>query len=558
MRVADFFCGAGGFSEGFREKGFEVVFALDNWRPAQETHKFNHPGCRHPGLDCYEDLKGDILAIPSERIDEIVPDTEVIVGSPPCVSFSGSNKAGKADKTLGIMLIEKYLQIVAVKKHKPGSVLKYWVLENVPNSGKYVKDKYTFSDLALDDALLKRMGIRKKASDVALDIKRRGVFNAADYGAPQTRTRFLCGEFPEPIKTRTQKEWVTMRHVMETLGSPDKKKRSEVEDPVLGFKIPADDLTDHFYDTRVEVHEWKRARHLKEDHSFMGVMSFPERLDRPSRTVMATQSAISRESILFGTEKQHENNGESYRLPTIREIGCFMGFPVTYQFVGNNESVKYKLIGNAVCVPMSAAVAAAIKKDAGWKLPEKPNPHPAHKEPPYKLDGRKRKRREPAERRIIAKFQMHTPYLKIRSFRVDLDNLDSDFTKERFIWKARIHQGSGMKSWKKAEPTLAQAEKLIDQAHGATTFKKAVEKEFRKLPDARTLQERYCHIKDGEGPEEILECVKKVVDEHYPESKFAEAFVPNNNRIIKIEKDAIPTRIAAALYATTFLAKQIS
>ena len=28
MRVADFFCGGGGFSEGFRQAGFDIVFAV--------------------------------------------------------------------------------------------------------------------------------------------------------------------------------------------------------------------------------------------------------------------------------------------------------------------------------------------------------------------------------------------------------------------------------------------------------------------------------------------------------------------------------------------------
>ena len=127
--VADFFCGAGGFSEGFRQAGFDVVLALDSWEVAKQTHKLNHPKCKHPGLDCHFETGGDILKIPTERINEIVDDVNVIIGSPPCVSFSTSNKAGKADKSLGLKLIEKYLQIIAVKKHKKNSKLKYWLME---------------------------------------------------------------------------------------------------------------------------------------------------------------------------------------------------------------------------------------------------------------------------------------------------------------------------------------------------------------------------------------------------------------------------------------------
>ena len=71
-----------------------------------------------------------------------VPDTDVIVGSPPCVTFSSSNKAGKADKSTGIELIEKFLQIVAIKKHKRSSL----ATDNFGNFMRYftITNNYTF------------------------------------------------------------------------------------------------------------------------------------------------------------------------------------------------------------------------------------------------------------------------------------------------------------------------------------------------------------------------------------------------------------------------------
>lgn len=127
MRVADFFCGGGGFSEGFRQAGFEIVFAVDKWAPAVNTYKGNKPGANV--------IQDDVIRIsnlPDDEFEALVPDSEVIIGSPPCQSFSHSNKSGNADKELGIKLIEAYLKIVARKKFKQGSVLRYWVLENVP------------------------------------------------------------------------------------------------------------------------------------------------------------------------------------------------------------------------------------------------------------------------------------------------------------------------------------------------------------------------------------------------------------------------------------------
>ena len=44
VRVIDLFCGAGGFSEGFHQSGFDVVYGIDFWPPACETHAINGLG----------------------------------------------------------------------------------------------------------------------------------------------------------------------------------------------------------------------------------------------------------------------------------------------------------------------------------------------------------------------------------------------------------------------------------------------------------------------------------------------------------------------------------
>ena len=36
VRVIDFFCGAGGYSEGFRQQGFLIVKGIDNWQPSNK------------------------------------------------------------------------------------------------------------------------------------------------------------------------------------------------------------------------------------------------------------------------------------------------------------------------------------------------------------------------------------------------------------------------------------------------------------------------------------------------------------------------------------------
>ena len=184
LTIADLFCGAGGFSEGFRQKGFEVVVALDYWNPAIRTLKLYHPKCKFALMDI-RDLDS------SEKIEAIVPDVDVIIGSPPCVSFSHSNIAGKADKSLGLELIRTFLRIVACKKKK-GS-LKYWIMENVPNAVRYTNDEYAHNDLGLS------------GTGPPLCIPKKLMLNAADYGAPQERHRMFVAIIRSRKKLVTRK-----------------------------------------------------------------------------------------------------------------------------------------------------------------------------------------------------------------------------------------------------------------------------------------------------------------------------------------------------------------
>ena len=100
LTVLDLFCGAGGFSEGFRQQGFTILLGIDNWKPAIDTYNHNFD------LDCKVQNMLEFNAS-VEKI-EALPNTAIIIGSPPCVSFSNSNRSGKADKSMGIKLIKAF------------------------------------------------------------------------------------------------------------------------------------------------------------------------------------------------------------------------------------------------------------------------------------------------------------------------------------------------------------------------------------------------------------------------------------------------------------------
>jgi len=526
MRVADFFCGAGGFSEGFRQAGFEIIFAVDKWEPAINTFKANKPNCRVRQDDVIR-----ISRLPDEEFHILVPDTEVIIGSPPCVAFSNSNKSGNGDKSLGIELLKAYLRIVARKKNKENSILRYWVLENVPNIKKYVQEKYSAADLELDgDFYLTPIN------------NSTGIYNAKYFGAPTNRKRFLCGEFPEIQTTCTDENVMTLRAVLNSLGEPCNNMDKVIHDcNYKGLCLTKDKLTDHQYLYMLQPFEWETAKRLKEDKGYMGRMSFPENLDNPARTVMATMSASSRESMILPVASG------GYRLPTVREAASMMSFPIDYRFYGQSKGVKHTLVGNAVPPKMSYAVAKAIALDTGETIPEHYIPIQHDSEIAfYNLNNIVFEPKIEKSKCDIAKFKYHIPYLIIDAFRVELTNYHSDFDKKEFKWDVEIHYSQGkdkarvfcpiIKSELWDKDSLKKWDKFINSIipHMCKSYN-----QFQKVY-CMTSEER--NVNNYIGPFELLNLVKEYINKNFENA-------PSNEKIyISDELPNLPKTIGAGYY----------
>ena len=555
--VVDFFCGAGGFSEGFRQQGFSIIWGIDKWEPAISTYNHNY------NLNCETN---DILKL-SQDLEEIecIPNSDVIIGSPPCVSFSNSNKSGKADKSMGVMLTEAFLRIVAIKKFQKNSVLRAWYMENVPKSLKHMKKQYSFQDLDLSEWADKN-GLDQNLTAIQID-GNSFILNSANYGAVQSRNRVITGEnielenFKCPIKThdykikeaRNLKPFTSLNKIKNSIPNPfSKKSRKRIHDPLSSnIELTQDELTDHFYDSGLYECQWKNSKFMKRNHPFMGKMAFPENENNPSRTITATNIGTSRESIIYKSEINRIGDGE-FRGPTIREMATIMGFPYTYQFKANGINSKARLIGNAVCVSVSRAIAKQLRQELGLsriiknKTQTTLNLNDIHNLNNYTIKSFD----NPPTKKKGSRFRMH-PF-KDGNMTVTLSNYDiSKKTKPNKKWYTSIQygNGNGYPSNNYSDHYFKNIEKLIVEQESGEEFVKIVNNGFSsKIAQGKILQElyeNYTNHKNYKNPIKLIEEISIIIDRMHVENLI---FRQNGIKVFK-HKDSVPLKQLFALYA---------
>lgn len=554
LTVIDFFCGAGGFSEGFRQMGYEIVYGFDHWKPAVET--FNH----NFDLNCEPknilDFKKSISEI------ENLPNTEIIIGSPPCVSFSSSNKSGNADKSLGVELTETFLRIVAVKKHQPNSILKAWFMENVVNSKRYLQTAYTFKDLGLTEWANKN---RISPLKIAIDLyDNTAIINSADYGSFQARKRLISGEYIKKGKLiipdithsengkNDKKKYQTIGLIKQIFPHPYIKfSNKEISDPQYPIHISQELLTDHFYDTGIYKIEWKFSKYWKVNHPFMGKMSFPENESKPSRTITATKIANSRESIIYKSEINRIGDGE-YRLPTVREAAIIMGFPITYQFSGA-ENTKWRLVGNAVCCSVSRAIASVVLDELKIKRPksivinDKTEIEDILNLNSYKLKSFDK----PPIKKQGSRFRRHA--IKEGNLTVTLSNYDIEKNPKtaegRWYTSIQYGTGKGFPIQKINDKYYKNLEAIIQEYKGGKDFLKYINNGFsEKIGNANELQKLYEQQKSSKShtePTELVDLVQEVIDK----LEIVDMDVEQTKFKIFKHKEKVPVKQFFALYA---------
>lgn len=328
LRAIDLYSGIGGWALGLRLAGIEVVASYERWGPANETNfKNNHHQAQTVDIRrlSLADLPGEI---------------DIVVGSPPCTQFSFSNRGGNGDLDDGLEDIITFLKIVDHLKPK------VWAMENVPRVASIIA------------AELKKGGRLHRFSHLCIKTH---VVNMENFGLPQRRKRCLAGNFDGKLLQAyiPRLERSTLGDVITALG------RDPIRDPLYGVSVPKLQLVDHVPEAALNQEELRINRANKMAHTVYNAMPFPDRMDRAVRTVTATCTRVSRESIVIMPPEAPE----SVRRLTVRERACLQGFPITFQFYGSTYAQKIRMVGNAVPPAFSYLMGHVFQSTMPAELP---------------------------------------------------------------------------------------------------------------------------------------------------------------------------------------------
>ncbi len=319
IATASLFCGCGGMDLGFKQAGFNLVWANDIEPRACETYSKNigeHVVC------------GDITTIDAS----LIPQVDLILGGFPCQDFSMIWKRGGIETDRG-NLYQSFVNLVGKKNPK------MFVAENVKGIMTANKGR------AMEQIIADFSGVGDYGYKVTVH-----VVNFADYGVAQLRHRVLIigvrkdikKDFVIPVPSHPAKKYVTAKEALKGVKKVIYNNTHQNIQPSTIEKLrlipPGGNFTDIPKDS---------------PHYVKGMISHVYRRlhpDKPSTTIIAGGGG--------GTWGYHYNED---RPLTNRERARLFGYPDDFIFEGSITEVR-KQIGNSVPPEGIRAFAESIKQ----------------------------------------------------------------------------------------------------------------------------------------------------------------------------------------------------
>jgi DNA-cytosine methyltransferase len=301
LNVIDLFCGCGGMSKGLTEAGLNIIAGIDIWEKAIENYNKNFE---------HKAYCEDLINLNPEKFNELYnkenKEIDIIVGGPPCQSFSIAGKRDKNDPRNSLFMeYVKYLDYFNPKA---------FIMENVIG----MLSKKTANGENIIDIIMEQLNRNYNCIINKL--------YASDFEVPQNRRRVIIigirknlnilPKEPEPI-IKSINDRISVKNILISKDEIDKKYYLS-EKALLGIENKKKANKDKGYGFGAQILD----------------------LDKPSYTIPARYWKDGYDALV------KYNDNEIRRL-TIIELKRIQTFPDDYILEGSKKDIIIQ-IGNAV------------------------------------------------------------------------------------------------------------------------------------------------------------------------------------------------------------------
>ena len=358
--VVSLFSGLGGLDLGFLWAGFEVIWACDVNPVAVSSYNLNFKD---------KAIVGDLTALPNTEL----PKSDVIIGGPPCQSFSLVGRRDPDDPRG--LLVFRFFEIIKAKRPKA------FIMENVPGMGASSIDGVRLPEFLSN--LFQEIGYKTRLLKL----------NALDYLVPQRRKRLILIGFldhnvikPDPFQFARECYGINLTHydnsskaAIGDLGpcvSRDERSHYNSKEPSKFAKLMRQKSADS-----VSLHEKPKmsetdsvlVKHIPPGGNYKDVpddvatgriLKFKQ---SGGRTTTYGRLHPERAAYTINTYFRRPNVGcnfhyEEPRLITRREAMRFQSIPDHFEIADAAQDTRNALIGNAVPPLMAHSIAWSMLK----------------------------------------------------------------------------------------------------------------------------------------------------------------------------------------------------
>lgn len=363
------------------------------------------------------------------------------------------------------------------------------------------------------------------------------IVDMSAYGLPQRRIRCIVGSIPFDLleSYRDVVPPLVMDDVIRGLYSRTPR------DELYGVQLSRRDLSDAEIEEPLSEEELRMNRDSKQNHPIYNSMSFPDSLLLPSRTIAATCTRVSRESIVI----YDKYFSKSIRRLSLREKALMQGFPIHFQFLGRSLGEKSRLVGNALPPPFAYLVGCSLKKIKPEALVSIKDRSKAL-ELPSACALRTRTDRSGSSYNVARRFRATIPNLRFKSgVRFELGN---NFDGASVCWTIRFFFGSSkMIHEVEVDGSLKQR---IGRFKLGRLLTMAIERKWAAFErvhaglSSADLQAVWCRRSEGPSPYLIVDTLGDLVGELIDE--FQPDYVDEARKIVGrlLEGDALTAGLA--------------